>query len=79
MSSTTAYTNYFDKNQTIIIGWDENGQDIYKVENPTEEEISDASSHYYSSFPSYAISVYTWEVLKEKAAQLPCYEEWLKQ
>jgi hypothetical protein len=79
MSSTTAYTNYFDKTQVIIIGWDENGQDVFKVENPTEEEINDASAHYYSSFPSYAISVYTWEVLKEKAAQLPCYEEWLKQ
>jgi hypothetical protein len=79
MSSTTAYTNYFDKTQVIIIGWDENGQDVFKVENPTEEDIKDASAHYYSSFPSYAISVYTWEVLKEKAAQLPCYEEWLKQ
>jgi hypothetical protein len=79
MSSTTAYTNYYNTNQTIIIGWDDDGEDIYKVENPTEKDIENANAHYYSKFPRYAISVDTWEVLKERANDLPCYEEWLEQ
>ena len=77
--STTAYTNYYNNSQTIILGWDEDGEDIYKIENPSAKEIENANAHYYSKFPNYAISVDTWEVLKEKAAQLPCYEEWLEQ
>jgi hypothetical protein len=79
MTNTTAYTNYYNNSETIILGWDEKGQNIFKIEHPTEEDINDASSHYYSAFPNYAISVDTWEVLKEKANDLPSYEEWLEQ
>jgi len=77
MAGTTAYTNYYNLNETIILGWDDDGEDIYKIENPTEKEIENSSAHYYSKFPRYAMSVDPWEVLVEKASQLPSYEEWL--
>jgi hypothetical protein len=79
MAGTTAYTNINDNRETIILGWDDDGQDVYKIENPTGRDIENSSAHYYSKFPNYAISVDTWEVLVEKAAQLPSYEEWLEQ
>jgi len=79
MFSTTAYTNYFDQSKTIILGWDNNGKYIFKIVNPTNEEIHNANSSVFSKFPNYATDTPTWKEIKNLAKKLPAFFRRLEQ
>jgi len=78
MFSTTAYTNYYNQKEVIILGWDNNGKYIFKIESPTHEEIYNANSCVFSKFPNYATDTPTWEELEKIAEKLPPFDVWSK-
>ena len=78
MFSTTAYTNYHNQSQRIILGWDNNGKYIFKITTPTHEEIHNANSSVFAKFPNYTTNTPTWKEIKKIAEKLPSFDGWSK-